>query len=40
VHGNAPTLRKAAELLDAYEQLWIQRATQIADVLGEEGAPT
>lgn len=41
VHGNASTLRNAAALLDSYEQLWIQRATQIADVLaGEEGAPT
>ena len=41
VHGNASTLRSAAALLDSYEQLWIQRATQIADVLaGEEGAPT
>jgi DNA-binding transcriptional ArsR family regulator len=41
VHGNAPTLRKAAALLDVYEHLWIQRATQIADVLsGEEGTPT
>jgi DNA-binding transcriptional ArsR family regulator len=38
VYGHAPTIRRAAELLDAYEQLWIQRATQIADVLaGEEG---
>jgi DNA-binding transcriptional ArsR family regulator len=41
VHGHAPTVRHAAELLDAYEQLWIQRATQIADVLaGERGATT
>lgn len=41
VHGNPPTLRRAAELLDAYEQLWIRRATEIADVLtGVEGAPT
>jgi DNA-binding transcriptional ArsR family regulator len=38
VYANAPTVRKAAGLLDAYEQLWIQRASQIADVLaGEEG---
>ena len=35
---NVPTLRKAAALLDAYEQLWIARTTQIADILaGEEG---
>jgi DNA-binding transcriptional ArsR family regulator len=40
VRGHAPTVRRAAELLDAYEQLWISRTTQIADVLaGEEGAP-
>jgi DNA-binding transcriptional ArsR family regulator len=40
VSGNPPTIRKAAELLDAFERLWIQRTTQIADVLaGEEGDP-
>jgi len=40
VYANAPTLRRAMALLDAYEQLWIQRATQIADLLaGEEGGP-
>jgi DNA-binding transcriptional ArsR family regulator len=40
VRANAPTVRRAAALLDAYEQLWIQRANQIADVLaGEEGDP-
>ena len=40
VHTNAPTLRRAMAVLDAYEQLWIQRATQIADLLaGEEGEP-
>jgi DNA-binding transcriptional ArsR family regulator len=38
VRANPPTVREAAALLDAYEQLWIQRANQIADVLaGEEG---
>ncbi|HEY1687316.1 MAG TPA: metalloregulator ArsR/SmtB family transcription factor [Solirubrobacteraceae bacterium] len=36
VHGNAETLRRAAALLDAYERLWIERATQIADILAEE----
>jgi DNA-binding transcriptional ArsR family regulator len=37
VRANPPTVRRAAELLGAYEQLWIQRTTQIADVLaGEE----
>ena len=41
VRGNVPTLRKAAGLLDAYEQMWIERTTRIADVLvGEEGSTT
>ena len=41
VQGHAPTVRRAAELLDRYEQLWIERATRIADVLaGERGEPT
>lgn len=40
VHGNPSTLRRATELLDVFEQLWIQRATKIADLLaGEEGEP-
>lgn len=40
VSGNAPAIHKAAQLLDSYEQLWIERTTQIADVLaGEEGDP-
>jgi DNA-binding transcriptional ArsR family regulator len=38
VQGNASTLRTAAVLLEAYERLWIERATRIADVLvGGEG---
>jgi DNA-binding transcriptional ArsR family regulator len=38
VSANASTLRTAAALLDAYERLWIERATRIAGVLaGEEG---
>ena len=41
VSGHAPTLHKAAALLDAYEQLWIERTTRIADILaGEEGSMT
>lgn len=41
VSGHAPTLHKAAALLDAYEQMWIERATRIADILaGEEGSTT
>jgi DNA-binding transcriptional ArsR family regulator len=37
VEGNAATLRKAAALLDEYEQLWIDRANRIADLLKHEG---
>ena len=37
VCGNPPTVRSAATLLGAFEQLWIQRTTQIADVLAGEG---
>lgn len=38
VHTNPSTLRRAVELLDSYEQLWVQRAKQIADLLiNEEG---
>jgi DNA-binding transcriptional ArsR family regulator len=41
VHGNTSTLRRATALLERYEQLWIARATQIADLLaGEEGNPS
>jgi len=39
VSANAPTLHKATALLDAYEQMWIERTTRIADILaGEEGS--
>jgi len=38
VHANTSTLRRAAELLGAYEQLWVQRAKQIMELLtNEEG---
>ena len=38
VQGNEATLRAAAELLGAFEQIWIERATQIAGILaGEDG---
>ncbi len=38
VHADTSTLKTAAALLDAYEELWSQRANRIADVLaGEEG---
>jgi DNA-binding transcriptional ArsR family regulator len=40
VSANPETLRRAATLLAAYEHLWIQRATKIADILAEEGAGT
>jgi DNA-binding transcriptional ArsR family regulator len=40
VSANAPTLHKAAALLDAYEQLWIERTTRIADILAEEEGST
>ena len=36
VQGNEATLRTAAELLGAFEQIWIQRATQIAGILADE----
>ena len=35
VHGNVSTLRRASALLDVYEQIWIQRDRQIAEILGE-----
>jgi DNA-binding transcriptional ArsR family regulator len=37
VHGNMPTLHRASALLDVYEQIWIHRDQQIAEILGEEG---
>src|SRR3954452_11538029 len=37
VAANPETLRKAATLLAAFEQLWIQRAMKIAEILAEEG---
>jgi DNA-binding transcriptional ArsR family regulator len=37
VQANEPTLRRASALLDAFGQLWIQRATLIAGVLAGEG---
>jgi DNA-binding transcriptional ArsR family regulator len=36
VAANPDTLRKAATLLAAFEQLWMQRATKIAEILAEE----
>ena len=35
VHGNTEALRRAAELLDAYEQIWHERAIRIGEILSE-----
>src|SRR5271165_6965642 len=41
VHTNRGTLRRAVTLLDAYEQIWIERVDQITDILTRtEGEPT
>jgi DNA-binding transcriptional ArsR family regulator len=40
VAANPETLRKAATLLAAFEQMWIERATKIAEILAEEDADT
>ena len=40
VAANPETLRKAATLLAAFEQLWIKRAMTIAEILAEEGTGT
>lgn len=41
VHADADTLRRAAQLLETFEQLWVGRVTRIAELLaGEEGIPT
>jgi DNA-binding transcriptional ArsR family regulator len=37
VRAHLPTLRRAAELLESYQQLWEQRVDAIADILAEEG---
>lgn len=36
VHANGSTIAKAIALLDQYEQLWIDRANQIAAILDSE----
>jgi DNA-binding transcriptional ArsR family regulator len=38
VLGNVPTVQRALALLASYEQIWRQRAIQIADILGKEGS--
>jgi DNA-binding transcriptional ArsR family regulator len=41
VHGQPEALRRAMALLEAYEKLWIGRATRIADILADdEGSKT
>ena len=40
VAANPETLRKAARLLAGFEQLWVQRATRIAEILAEDEADT
>jgi DNA-binding transcriptional ArsR family regulator len=35
VHGNSDALRRAAELLDSYEQMWHERAIRIGEILSE-----
>ncbi len=37
VAANPDTLRRATTLLTAFEQLWIDRANRIAEILTEEG---
>lgn len=37
VAANPETLRRANTLLDAFQQLWIDRANRIAEILTEEG---
>lgn len=37
VHGNVPVLRRASALLDMFEQIWMQRDRQIAEILDEKG---
>ncbi len=36
VHGHPATIRRAAQLLDAYEQIWRARAERIDQLLAEE----
>jgi DNA-binding transcriptional ArsR family regulator len=38
VAANRETVRKATRLLAGFEQLWVQRATKIAEILAEEEA--
>ena len=35
VHGNPDTLHRAAQLLDAYKDIWVQRTNRIGELLSE-----
>jgi DNA-binding transcriptional ArsR family regulator len=37
VRSNVPTIRRVTGLLEAFEEIWIGRATRIAEILGEKG---
>ncbi|MGC1239464.1 MAG: ArsR family transcriptional regulator [Acidimicrobiales bacterium] len=37
VRGHEPTVRTALRLLEAYEELWVQRATHMAEILEKKG---
>lgn len=37
VHGNLDTVRRAARLLEQFEDLWRVRAQSISDILREDG---
>ncbi|AMM34056.1 ArsR family transcriptional regulator [Sinomonas atrocyanea] len=39
VHSNPAAIRRAARLLDAYEELWRDRIARIGDILSEPTAP-
>jgi DNA-binding transcriptional ArsR family regulator len=39
VHSNLNTLRTAARLLDEFEQVWLQRAERIEELLSEDPHP-
>jgi DNA-binding transcriptional ArsR family regulator len=39
VHSNLDTLRTAARLLDEFEQVWLQRAQRMEELLSEDPHP-
>jgi len=40
VHGDLTAIRKATRLLEAYEEIWRQRARRIEQILSEPEPPT